>query len=57
MNLEERELEAERIRQKVLSLGNSEDEIVSPEEHDFPMSKYLGYAGFDGDFSHCKGAS
>lgn len=57
MNQEERKQEAERIRQKILSLGNSEDEIVSPEEHDFPMSKYLGYAGFDGDFSHCRGSS
>ena len=57
MNQEEREQEAERIRQKILSLGNSEDEIVSPEEHDFPMSKYLGYAGVDGDFSHCRGSS
>ena len=57
MNQEEREQEAERIRQKILSLENSEDEIVSHEEHDFPMSKYLGYAGFDGDFSHCKGSS
>ena len=57
MNREEREQEVERIRQKILNLGYSEDKMVSFEEHDFPTSKYLQYAGFDGDFNHCRGSS
>jgi len=57
MNREEQEQEAERIRQKILSLGNSEDEMVTPEEHDFPVSKYLGYSMFDGNFDHCRGSA
>ena len=57
MNREEQEQEAERIRQKILSLGNSEDEMVTPEEHDFPVSKYLGYSMFDGNFDHCMGSA
>ena len=57
MSQEENEKEAERIRQKILSLGNSEDEMVNSEEHIFPVSKYIGYAGFDGDFNHCRGSA
>tara|TARA_B110001454_G_C12633745_1_gene398103 strand:- start:262 stop:444 length:183 start_codon:yes stop_codon:yes gene_type:complete len=52
---EENKKEAQRIREKIKGLNISEKKELTTNWNLEKAAKYAGYAGFDGNLSHCKG--